>query len=383
MTCIVATLFVICCVLATANMNEYLTENFGSTCMDFIPYGLVPKHPEIPNAIFVSVASYRDDECKDTIQSLYDNADKPDLLYIGICEQNKDPSENCLGSITKTPWYSTNVRVKSMNYLDAKGPTYARYWCTTLWKGEEFFLQIDSHTQFLKGWDTNLRKMMNQCLEESNYPILTCYPPTKEQIAIKGAPEMCNGKLTSDKIPSFLAGWTGESERPKRCPKPFSAAGFKFLRGDFLYKVPYDPNMPHLFVGEEVLLSARLWTHGYDFFTPNINVCSHHYGRHEKVKYWDDIKDGYKCRVKSEKRILFMLGILGKDKVDAEFLRDHHKYGFGKVRTLSEYWLASGIDFDKEGDQGVEDWCNDAQESKKFEGWNFKRDGFKKIKKAP
>jgi hypothetical protein len=373
--CIFATLIVLCCILATLNVNEYLTENFGSTCLDLVPYTVTTKYPLIPDAIFVSVASYRDDECKDTIASIYENASEPDKIYVGICEQNKDDAtEKCL----VPEKYLKNVRVKSMNYMDAKGPTYARYWCSKLWNGEEYFLQIDSHTQFQKGWDASVKKMYKQCLEESPKPILTHYPATKEQLAIGGSPEMCNGKVTSNKIPSFLAGWTGESDRPKKSPKPMAAAGFKFLRGEFLYEVPYDPNMPHVFVGEEVLLSARLWTHGWDYYTPNIKVCSHHYGRKEKVKYWDDLKDGYKCRAQAEKRILFMLGLLGKDKVDVDFLRDHHRYGFGKVRTLGEYWLAMGVDFEKET---LEDWCNDAKPSKKFEGWNFKLDGYRKIKK--
>lgn len=376
--CILATLFVICCILVNININEYLTENFGSTCMDFIPFQTTKKYPIIPDAIFISVASYRDDECKDTISSIFENADEPDKIYLGICEQNKEPGEKC----EYPKKYEKNIRVKSMNYLDAKGPTYARYWCSTLWRGEEYFFQIDSHTQFAKNWDTNIKKMYKQCLEESPKPILSHYPATKEQMKVSGTPEMCNGKLNNDKIPSFLAGWTGDSDKPKRSPKPMAAGGFKFLRGDFLYEVPYDPNMPHVFLGEEILLSARLWTNGWDYYTPNIKVCSHHYGRKEKVKYWDDIKDGYKCRAKAEKRILFMLGILGKDKVDADFLRDHHKYGFGKVRTLDEFWLASGIDFSKSGSEGLEDWCNDAKESAKFEGWNFKRDGYKKIRKA-
>ena len=190
--------------------------------------------------------------------------------------------------------------------------------------------------------------MFKQCLEESPKPILTVYPPTEDQVKLEGAPEMCNGRLSNDKIPVFLAGWTGKSDKPKRCPKPFSAAGFKFLKGEFLYEVPYDPNLPHLFQGEEVLLSARLWTNGYDYYTPNINVCSHHYTRSGKPKYWDDHKNSTSCRVKAEKRILFMLGIIGKDKVEADFLRDHHMYGFGKHRKLNDYWLTSGIDFKKE-----------------------------------
>lgn len=363
------------------NCNEYFTEHFGSTCMDFLDVTIKPRYPERKDTIFVSVASYRDDECKDTLHSIFTQAKHPENIVVGICEQNKTKDENCIGRVPTK--YKDQIRIKEMSYKDAKGPTFARYWCSTLWQGEEYFLQIDSHTTFLKDWDASLISMFKQCLESSEKPILTVYPPTEDQAKLDGSPEMCNGKLSSnDKIPIFLAGWTGKSDKPKKCPKPFSAAGFKFLKGDFLYEVPYDPNMPHLFMGEEVLLSARLWTHGYDFFTPNINVCWHHYTRPKAPKYWDDRTDSSECRIKSEKRILFMLGILGKDKVEAEFLRDHHKYGFGTFRKLTDYWKASGIDFSKEGEAGVEDWCNDKDTpSSMFKGWNFKEHGFKKIRK--
>ena len=377
-------LILVCLMLTVMNFNEYFTEHFGSTCMDFMDVTVKPRYPVSRDKIFISVASYRDDECSDTLKSIFEQAAMPENIVVGICQQNKEgeEAENCLNPkmIEK---YSKQIRIKNMSYKDAKGPTYARYWCSTLWQGEEYFLQIDSHTHFQKNWDTSLIKMFKQCEEESSKPILTVYPPTEDQVKLDGSPEMCNGKLSSnDKIPIFLAGWTGKSDRPKRCPKPFSAAGFKFLRGEFLYEVPYDPNMPHLFMGEEVLLSARLWTHGYDFFTPNINICWHHYGRVGKVKYWDDIKEGTECRIKSEKRILFMLGMIGEDKVESEFLRDHHKYGFGTKRKLEDYWLASGIDMSKDGEEGIEDWCNNMDTlAEKFKGWNFKKHGFLKINK--
>ena len=379
-SCIFIVMFALILTMIVANCNEYFKENFGSSCMDFIPFTMNPTYPPKKDTIFVSVASYRDDECKDTIKSIYEEAAHPENIFVGVCQQNKEEDEHCLKNVPEK--YRDNIRIMDMSYKDAKGPTFARYWCSTLWQGEEFFLQIDSHTHFVKDWDTNLIKMYRQCEEECKKPILSVYPPTKDQMKIDGAPEMCNGKLSSDKIPIFLAGWTGKSDRPKKCPKPFTAAGFKFLKGDFLYEVPYDPNLPHLFMGEEVLLSARLWTHGYDFYTPNIKTCYHHYGRHGKPKYWDDHGDSSKCRIKAEKRILYMLGVIGKDKVAGDFLKDVHQYGFGKIRKLEDYWKAAGIDFTKRGERGVEDWCNDKTTSTpKFKGWNYKKDGHKKIKK--
>ena len=46
-------------------------------------------HQPIPNTIFVSVASFRDDECKDTIADMYAKAKDPNNVYVGVCQQNK------------------------------------------------------------------------------------------------------------------------------------------------------------------------------------------------------------------------------------------------------------------------------------------------------
>lgn len=317
-------------------------ENFGSTCLDFIPHKTIGKKETKKNHIFVSVASYRDDECNETIKSIYKNAKDPEKVVVGICQQNKEDCEKCDKDMDPL-W---NIKTVDFDYMEAKGPTYARYWCSTLWDGEEYFFQIDSHTKFQPNWDKNLISMWEQAHGECAKPILSAYPPTEKQVETPGFPIMCNGKIGENKIPIFLAGWHGESPKPVESPKPFCAGGFMFLRGDFLYEVPYDPNLSHLFQGEETLLSARLFTHGYDVWAPNIKVASHHYGRKEKPKYWVDHKNSGECRKMAEKRVLFLLG-RDHEKISKDFLRNTHNYGMGKERDLKMFFKKSGIDFDK------------------------------------
>jgi len=341
-------------ILGRYTLDYLFTENFGSTCLDFVPFITQRKNTPKKNQIFVSVASYRDDECIQTLESIFDNADSPYDIFVGTCQQNKTQDEQCESGLPDK--YKKQVRDISMDYMKAKGPTYARYWCSTLWEGEEFFLQIDSHTHFNKHWDTDLIKMFNEC--PSDKVVLSAYPATKDQMNTKGSPEMCNGKLKDNNIPSFLAGWTGHSDTPKKSPKPFAAGGFMFLRGEFLEDIPYDPNLSHLFQGEETLLSARLWTHGYDFYTPNLKVCWHHYGRKDKPKYWTDHKESSKCRKSAETRVLFLLGLEPKKTVADDFMHNIHQYGMGKVRSLDDYWVEAGIDFTKKGKDGVSNECN-------------------------
>ena len=120
--------------------------------------------------IFVSVASYRDSECTETIKSLFEQADDPTRVYVGVCEQNSDdPTEACVAHK-----FHKNVRRVAIPHNEAKGPTYARYLCSTLFRGESWFVQIDSHTKFVKGWDTKAIRCAQSC--PSDKAVLTHGP---------------------------------------------------------------------------------------------------------------------------------------------------------------------------------------------------------------
>jgi hypothetical protein len=49
-------------------------------------------------------------------------------------------------------------------------------------------------------------------------------------------------------------------------------------------QVPFDPFLPWIFMGEEISMSARLWTAGYDIFSPTVNVLNHYYVRRHYPK---------------------------------------------------------------------------------------------------
>ncbi len=362
--------------------DYFMSEKFGIQCTDLIGMKSInhPNYPTKPDTIFVSIASYRDNECSLTLDTLFGNAKYPHRIFVGICEQNKEGilDETCITN--KLLIYHNNIRIIKLDHKKAKGPTYARYHCSKLWRGEQYFLQIDSHTFFNKNWDTDLIEMITQIKTDPNEslkPVLSVYPPSKDQMSISGFPEM-DSCIIKNNIPTLYCGWSDESNKPKRSNKPWAAAGFMFLESDFLYSVPFDPNLSHLFQLEETLFSARLFTNGYDFYTPNKKVAYHHYNREKAPLYHQDIKDSSECRTKAEKRALFLLGILPIESVAYNFLRDHNYYGLGKFRSIDDFWKTSGID---NITKISEKWNDKNHPSSKYDGWWFRKDGFKKIRK--
>ena len=110
--------------------------------------------------IFISIASYRDVLCSTTVRNIYENAKNPMNVFIGIVEQNNSENKNelCL-SENLDKKFLNNIRITKIPYQDAKGPTFARYLCSQLYKNEDYFFQIDSHTLFVHDWDEKLLKM--------------------------------------------------------------------------------------------------------------------------------------------------------------------------------------------------------------------------------
>lgn len=292
--------------------------------------------------IFVSIASYRDHECSDTIESIYKNARNSQNIFIGICEQNSDEKmEDCLKNNSFTNKYLNNIRITRLNYLDAKGPSYARYYCSKLLKNEKYFFQIDSHTSFEKDWDVNLIKMLKEAIEDSekkygtNKVVLSSYPPTKEQLNMIGYSTMDSFHISEIGLPIFKASFIKEKiDKPIESPMPFCAAGYMFLESNFIKDIPYDPTLEHLFQGEEVLFSARLFTHGYKFYSPNIGVCTHHYLRKGNF-YWNDIPDVVEKKKIAQEKVKKILGFSSKS--NENNFGSNYEYGLGKTRDIKEF----------------------------------------------
>lgn len=308
-------------------------------------------HEKIPDTIFVSVASYRDDECKDTVYDMFSKAKHPNNIFVGVCQQNKDGEEDCFDKCQECSQrkQAGNIRVVNFDHMDARGPTFARFQCSKLWRGEEYYFQIDSHIKFEQDWDVVLKEQMR--LTGDPKAVVGAYPPTEEQMAeMKGNNfstmiTMCGGKFDSSGLPTITAKVVNTNGREKPLPTAYQSAGMMCFPGKALYDVPYDPYLSFLFFGEEILFSARLWTAGYNLYTPVKNFCTHHYGREGKPKFWQDKKESEPCKKKAIQRVKYLFGAIGKSQVHPDYFLDIEKYGMGKERSLKDYLKYAGINF--------------------------------------
>ena len=107
-------------------------------------------------SIFISIASYQDPLLVSTIFSAYENAQNKDQLVFSICDQSDD------GIQLEEIEFKNQIHYEHVDPLFSKGPCWARHRAQTFFNNENYFLQIDSHTQFAKNWDEIFIEQLNK-----------------------------------------------------------------------------------------------------------------------------------------------------------------------------------------------------------------------------
>ena len=233
--------------------------------------------------IFVSVASYRDPLLQQTIQSLVSTCDNLQDLRIIICEQNSKDDDFSLVNILP------NIEIIEMPHTEARGPCWARYLIQQKYQGEEFYLQIDSHTKFItSGWDTKLKEMLK---ELPNKSCLSNYVASFDHVTGKVNGSSLRGPMktinfdSKDRFARFNSLYVTSMDKPM-ISKGWSGC-FSFSSSNIILDAPYDPYLPFLFFGEEMDIYLRLRSRGWTMYVPNIPICATVFNRSYRKTFWE------------------------------------------------------------------------------------------------
>jgi [Skp1-protein]-hydroxyproline N-acetylglucosaminyltransferase len=397
------------------------------------------------DSIFLSVASFREHLLADTLMSAYSSATHPEKLFVGVIVNNCfgwDGDAPCQGSpkvvgqdangrdileiedgkpdVNHIATFCNNstfqqyceqgqVRVLYVNETDALGPAVTRYYTSKLWGGETYYCQVDSHLKFANGWD----ELYIQDLKlTKNFPksVLSTYPPGfvnfRQTPPFTPGTRLCRCQIRSNEgfLPRVeMEGRCNETDmRPTQMA--FIGAGFFFARAELLVDVPFDPFLPWLFMGEEVALSIRAWTSGWNIYAPRKNLIGHQYRPVSDVTrlllfellcwngevisntssssqlqmhtphYWTSVARLFdkphmvdQVTHSIRKRIKIMMGYPGmeddeaqKDKGPYRLSYGLERYGLGTVRSAKEYLEFAEIDLEKKT-CGPMKWCSEGQ----------------------
>jgi GT2 family glycosyltransferase/Rps23 Pro-64 3,4-dihydroxylase Tpa1-like proline 4-hydroxylase len=296
--------------------------------------------------IFVQIASYRDKECQYTVKDLFEKAAYPDRITVGICWQSiPEEDEECFRVVTRP----AQVRCIHFNAKESKGACWARYHTQTLWQNEEFTLQIDSHMRFVERWDELLLSMFESL--QNPKAVLTTYPAgftPPNDFKPKAAHLLTAKGFNADGIFTMNSKRINTSQHTIPVAGAFISGCFLFGPASIIHDVPYDPYL--YFFGEEISLSVRLWTHGYDIYHPHKHIAWHDWKRaNRKATHFTDHKNWTILNKKSFARVRYMLG--GEIPTDAKIkeyvIQEIERYGLGSVRSLHAYENFSGVNFQR------------------------------------
>jgi hypothetical protein len=243
-----------------------------------------------------------------------------------------------------------NISLTKMHPKEARGAGYARSKAMELYSGQEYFLQVDSHTRFAPGWDSVAIDQLSRAKNISghNRVLLSYFPapfePEKNggMHLVKNNPKIKPYPTRQKVLLNKRKQWTAErfdfENKAKENPELSQTVlgGFIFCDGSIVQEVPYDPEIS--FFGEEVCFAMRAWTRGWDIYSPSKNIVYHFYSRGGYSKIWKDRnlrgiswKELEEISYKKQKKIL-----CGEET---------GTFGAGSVRTLEEYEMFTNINF--------------------------------------
>lgn len=240
--------------------------------------------------ILVGIASYRDDELPKTLESLLQRAAHPERLRFAIVHQFGPETAAALANYR----HDQRFRIEEVSWRDARGVGAARRTCHAMYRGEDFYLQIDSHMRAEQDWDVRLEAEW-QALDDQ-WAVLSSYPPayryddSGQEVFVTSHPN----RLTVHQIHAgFIPIFFGK-ELPAHVSSQgaFVAGGLQFSAGRICGDVPYEPDI--CFIGEEFVHSLRLFAAGYRVYSVRDQVLSHLYIRtkHQKNShhFWQDFQ---------------------------------------------------------------------------------------------
>lgn len=289
-------------------------------------------------SIFVQLSSYHDYELPNTINSAIQKASGEYQINFGVHHIYYETDDIQLPD-------SPSVKVIRSKAPANLGMGLGRMIAHGLYDGETYYVQVDSHTKFEQDWDKifieDIKYYQSLGIQK---PVLTAYPKNywynEDGTTGEDVEGLCTVISFHEKPELFKnMRYTSQTAMPNFPGNIYTrsvSGGSIFTVGPFI-----KPNPKILAGGEELVIAARAYTHGYDLVIPRKIVISHLYYDHTKPEankrrlVWYDyppLINTLDQASQAEMKRLFL---------DAPI----EEYGFGTERTLEDFGRFVGLDF--------------------------------------
>lgn len=296
------------------------------------------------SSIFVQIAAYRDLEVTPTILDAIKQSSGNHTINFGVHTVYVDESEINVPDLR-------NVKHAESKAPENIGLGIGRALAHQFYDGEDYYLQCDSHSRFVAGWDEiAIHSVLNYQIQGIAKPLLTMYPANYWYPSLT-AKYVEKDALSQGHLSSISFHENPDQFRAMRIPLQTAmgpiqdgnsfvksvSGGSIFTVGGFL---PFNTDIA--FYGEEIWLAARAFTHGFDIVVPDEQYMYHLYYNHNKPAeinkrkiLWNDYPAEFEELDKVSKALIYKTLTEG---TTGEML-------LGTQRTIAAYGLFAGLDF--------------------------------------
>jgi hypothetical protein len=288
--------------------------------------------------IYVSTATMDDSETERSILGLFEKAKYPERISVGMpCSSD---SKSFYKKLKKT-FKGKNIKI-IYNKFDNKnlsnyGTGYARHLAMSLYSGQDYILQCDSHTNFEQDWDEILIDLFKEAKEKIDHDkiVLTAYLGVyrynHDGVEIL-EPRSRYPFYTTGFFNNVYAKWKdmplfGEDPFPEKfypCVKfngNFAFGDKEFAKNPGTYKEAF-------FYDEEIVQGINLINSGFYMVYPNVNLPITHFYSDFKNEFGGERK--YFIEYLSEKNNIMLHNIAQNRYIklisDKEYVRKYENY---------------------------------------------------------
>jgi hypothetical protein len=301
--------------------------------------------------IYVSMATMDDTETTISLENLFNAADFSDRVSVGMsCISKNKKFIKSIESLKDKYPISTKYFTPHASIL---GTGFGRFNAMSMYSDQDYFLQVDSHTNFEKGWDTYLINLFEEAAKEvgNEKIVLTAYlgrygySPERKQIEPETRyPYYLPGELFNDLYPK----WTDANitHLPKRfypCVK-FNG-NFAFGNKNFANNTGVVKESQ--FFDEELLQSINLIGSGFSMVFPNVtafplthlyyNDISEFGGKRKNMSHY--VKEKVMDQITSHKKMLYYLFL--EDENNSKSVKSYQEYAKinMKLGAIKDYYI--------------------------------------------
>lgn len=232
-------------------------------------------------SIFVAMPSFPDTEVFNTLDSLYKNAKNPEDVHVGIHfsysnKKHLKELKNFISNNNNIKIIEKRLKRNKAKNLGNLGTGISRCGSSSLYEGQDYFLQTDSHMIFDSNWDDFFIGLHKEAKEftKNNKVVLTAYPGPhiyEEHFLSRSSkpryPTYIRNKMFSDTIPGWLDSYIDHVE-DKFIPSSKTCGSFIFGDKEFAEYTGLEEYI--YFIDEEAIQTMNLIWEGFSLVFPNV-----------------------------------------------------------------------------------------------------------------